>query len=315
MTEAHIKTTAVFMVSVPYFVSHSVTSPLIHTRTLSTMFHPCCHHDDCRLANCVQVSDKHWGYLALVWSIFVLYTVNFRGTQKLVDACYSVLIEPYVNAATGFWKVWGNLITIAPITCYFGYWLLRNSWRSVVDLWKHPLNPWPWHRHQAPADQSPADQTSTNQTLTDQAPAATKPRWQPQPTKPTQWTPPSPPQTSDSEPEESLYSVSESDTGEQEWEVRRIFASRVYRGKLQYQVDWANWKNDDEWYLADGFKNCTALLREFHEESPHQPGPPRRLRIWEQAAKLGFCPPLHRDDNKVALGKTRIPRGYEYNFT
>jgi transposase InsO family protein len=92
--------------------------------------------------------------------------------------------------------------------------------------------------------------------------------------------------------------------GEEEWEVERITASRLYHKKLQYQVVWKGWDPDPTWYYADGFKNATAQLRAYHEKHPDQAGPPLRIDQWEQAALREEFDPPHKDDNEAASTRT-----------
>jgi hypothetical protein len=66
-----------------------------------------------------------------------------------------------------------------------------------------------------------------------------------------------------------------------EYEVQQILASRIFRGNLQYQVQWVGYDNDPEWYNASNLKNCPRKLHEFHEANPTVPGPPRRLSHWK----------------------------------
>ena len=70
--------------------------------------------------------------------------------------------------------------------------------------------------------------------------------------------------------------------GEEEWEVQQILASRISRGKLQYQVQWVGYDPDPTWYPASNFKNSPLLLRDFHSNYPNKPGPPRDLYDWVQ---------------------------------
>jgi hypothetical protein len=90
------------------------------------------------------------------------------------------------------------------------------------------------------------------------------------------------------------------DDDEEEWEVERITASRLFRHKLQYQAEWKGWDPDTTWYDAENFKNATAKIREFHKEFPNEAGPPARLAEWEQAALADEFLPTHKDDNKPA---------------
>ena len=102
---------------------------------------------------------------------------------------------------------------------------------------------------------------------------------------------------------------------EDEWEVEKIVASRISRGKLQYQVDWRGWDPDSTWYPASNFKNATRQIREFHNANPEKAGPPLRLDRWEQAAEHDDSDEPHPDDDNpttpqpVRILRRRLPRG------
>lgn len=74
---------------------------------------------------------------------------------------------------------------------------------------------------------------------------------------------------------------------EREWEVERILASRISRGKLQYQVQWKECDPDFTWYPARGFKGAPYKIQNFHGMFSDQPGPPRRLAEWLEAWEAG----------------------------
>ncbi|KAI3053035.1 hypothetical protein CBS147353_11529 [Aspergillus niger] len=67
--------------------------------------------------------------------------------------------------------------------------------------------------------------------------------------------------------------------GEEEWEVEEVVASRVFRGRLQYQVRWKVCEPDETWYPAHGLKGAPYKVRDFHATCPHQPGPPVHLDL------------------------------------
>ncbi|EJT68619.1 hypothetical protein GGTG_13809 [Gaeumannomyces tritici R3-111a-1] len=70
---------------------------------------------------------------------------------------------------------------------------------------------------------------------------------------------PLPQQHQEPEPPEDI-------NGEPEWEVDMVLASRVTgkAKKLQYQVSWKGCDPDDQWYLAENFKNAAIALEAFH---------------------------------------------------
>lgn len=72
-------------------------------------------------------------------------------------------------------------------------------------------------------------------------------------------------------------------SGDQEWEVQEIIATRLHYGKLQYRAHWVGYDEDLEWYPAVNFRNSPHLIRRFHLSNPDQPGPPRSLREWMTA--------------------------------
>ena len=108
---------------------------------------------------------------------------------------------------------------------------------------------------------------------------------------------PMPQQHSQPEPPEEI-------NGEPEWEVEKVLASRLHgkSRKLQYQVAWQGCDPDDEWYLAENFKNAATALESFHREYPYAAGPPKRLQDWIRAAAEDRLPDKHADDNKAEHG-------------
>jgi hypothetical protein len=96
--------------------------------------------------------------------------------------------------------------------------------------------------------------------------------------------------------------------GEPEYDVDKILASRAYRRKLQYQVEWQGWDPDYTWYDAEGFKNSATLLRLYHQDNLDKPGPPLRLAQWQEAADRDAFDPPHPDDNKLAEDSPANPR-------
>jgi hypothetical protein len=97
---------------------------------------------------------------------------------------------------------------------------------------------------------------------------------------------------------------------EEEWEVQQVTASRLFRGKLRYQVQWKGWDPDPKWYPAELLRNAPKKLQEYHTANPDKSGPPLRLAEWLKAAEEDrFCEP-HPDDCKAAPngGVTRMRR-------
>jgi len=85
--------------------------------------------------------------------------------------------------------------------------------------------------------------------------------------------------------------------GVEEWEVDRILAVRKTRNKLQYQVQWIGHDPDPQWYPASNFMGAPHKVRDFHQEYPSKPGPPRKLSDWIRAweGEEGFNQDLEDD--------------------
>jgi hypothetical protein len=97
-------------------------------------------------------------------------------------------------------------------------------------------------------------------------------------------------------------------TGDEEYEVERVLASRLFYNKLQYQVQWKDWDPDPNWYYAGDFKNSPRLLKEFHNRYPERAGPPVRLKEWMDAANSETFDDDHPDDNLPAPRDDAVPR-------
>lgn len=94
-------------------------------------------------------------------------------------------------------------------------------------------------------------------------------------------------------------------SGEDEWEVDRVLSSRIYRGKLQYQVQWRGWDPDPEWYPASNFRNAPDCLKAFHDAYPEAAGPPLRLSAWSKAHHEEVNLEDHKDDDRPQETGTR----------
>ena len=75
--------------------------------------------------------------------------------------------------------------------------------------------------------------------------------------------------------------------GDEEWEVKKILASKVKRKKVYYRASWVGYNKDPKWYLASNFKYSPHKLRAFHEKYPQAPGSPRSLPKWQKAWEKG----------------------------
>jgi hypothetical protein len=87
--------------------------------------------------------------------------------------------------------------------------------------------------------------------------------------------------------------------GVEEWEVDQILASKLYRAKLKYRVSWIGHDPDPTWYPASNFMGAPHKLREFHEQNPSKPGPPRALGQWIQAWEKGIDDMTSLQDDRV----------------
>ena len=68
--------------------------------------------------------------------------------------------------------------------------------------------------------------------------------------------------------------------GNREQEVEQILALRIYCSKLQYRAKQQGYDEDPDYYDIEGFKNSPYKLRQYYEEYPGKPGPPKRLKEW-----------------------------------
>lgn len=96
--------------------------------------------------------------------------------------------------------------------------------------------------------------------------------------------------------------------GTVEWEVSRVISSKLAYRKLLYQVDWLGWDPDPTWYPASNFKNSALLLKQYHDDNPTKPGPPKRLRSWLDANEKDEDHVIHKDDELPATQNTAISR-------
>jgi transposase InsO family protein/predicted aspartyl protease len=85
--------------------------------------------------------------------------------------------------------------------------------------------------------------------------------------------------------------------GQSEWEIEKILDARLRWGKLYYRVSWRGHDPDPTWYPARDFMNAARALKEFHDNYPNKPGPPRRLSEWIEAAMEDRFVEEHDDDN------------------
>jgi hypothetical protein len=88
--------------------------------------------------------------------------------------------------------------------------------------------------------------------------------------------------------------------GKEEWEVDKILASKLVRGKLQYHVTWVGHDPDPTWYPASNFLGAPHKLRDYHQDYPSKPGPPLRLQEWLDAWEKGLDEYDHLADDRVA---------------
>jgi hypothetical protein len=66
---------------------------------------------------------------------------------------------------------------------------------------------------------------------------------------------------------------------------------------------------DDTWYNADGFIGAPYKIKVFHDERPHDAGPPIRLSQWLEAYyKDGVLEPSEEDNKAEKTGRARRTR-------
>lgn len=87
--------------------------------------------------------------------------------------------------------------------------------------------------------------------------------------------------------------------GVEEWEVREILASKLYRSTLKYRVSWIGHDPDPTWYKASNFMGAPHKLKAFHDKYPDRPGPPRSLDKWIQAWESGQEDMTGLEDDKM----------------
>ena len=85
--------------------------------------------------------------------------------------------------------------------------------------------------------------------------------------------------------------------GNDKWEVDKILASKVVRKSLHYRVQWKGYDPDLTWYPAWNFLGSLEKLKEFHENYPELPGPPKYLDEWVRCWDKDEQPIEHQDKN------------------
>ena len=74
---------------------------------------------------------------------------------------------------------------------------------------------------------------------------------------------------------------------DEEWEVKQILDSHIHWRKLQYQVKWFGFDEDQAWYPASNFVGSPHWLHTFHVDYPEHLGLLRRLKEWLQSWENG----------------------------
>jgi hypothetical protein len=97
-------------------------------------------------------------------------------------------------------------------------------------------------------------------------------------------------------------------TGDQEWEVQDILASKLVRRTLKYRVHWTGHDEDLNWYPASDFKYSPHKLRDFHVQHPDQAGPPAKLGDWLESYEAG------RDNYEELEDNTAMPTRLRASF-
>lgn len=85
--------------------------------------------------------------------------------------------------------------------------------------------------------------------------------------------------------------------GDDEWEVDEVLASKLVRKTLKYRVSWKGYDPDPTWYPAWNFTGCPQAIKQFHNNYPNAPGPPKYLDEWLDCWRNGTEPVEHRDRN------------------
>lgn len=88
-------------------------------------------------------------------------------------------------------------------------------------------------------------------------------------------------------------------SGEEEWEVDDILASRSWHKQVRYRVSWLNHDPDPTFYPASNFMYAPHKLREFHLAHPTQFGPPALLMEWIKMYEEGRDDYDELADNKA----------------
>jgi hypothetical protein len=88
-------------------------------------------------------------------------------------------------------------------------------------------------------------------------------------------------------------------TGELEYEVQEILASKICSKKLLYRASWAGYDPDPEWYPASNFKYSPHLLQAFYTKYPKAAGPPKKLPDWLTAYNAGLDEYEHLNSNAI----------------
>lgn len=109
---------------------------------------------------------------------------------------------------------------------------------------------------------------------------------------------PLPGQEEDAPPEVNI-------TGDIEWEVDEVLASRILRKKLQYRVKWLNMDEDLTWYPASDLKYAPDKLIAYHITNPSKPGPPEALLAWKKQYDDGIDDYDDLDNDKEMDQTTR----------
>ena len=95
-------------------------------------------------------------------------------------------------------------------------------------------------------------------------------------------------------------------SGEDEWDVEEVRSVRKHYEKMQYRINWLGADEDPTYYKASNVKYAPHLLRDFHIQNPHLPGPPRHLPEWIKAWEQGVDEYDDLDDDReMTAGEKR----------
>ncbi|EED22559.1 gag/polymerase/env polyprotein, putative [Talaromyces stipitatus ATCC 10500] len=79
----------------------------------------------------------------------------------------------------------------------------------------------------------------------------------------------------------------------------RVSSTEPLRGQILERAKLVEINDQQEWYLAENFKNTPRQLKSFHDRYPEKPGPPVNLQRWIKAAERDKFVDDDRNDNTI----------------